>query len=201
MHALDRLIPCPDLVETDWVTIAAPPDQVWDRVRHGVLGETLLTRALFALRTLGEPRRAVRPPSGVRLDAMRSSPEAPGFQVLIDDPPSEVAVGAIGKVWRIRIPFVHVPDAHTYAAFAAPGLVKVAWALRVRRLADDCSRLDVEVRVAATSDEAWGRFRRYFRVIGPGSRYIRRTMLRGIAREMERSTRAPLTPVSHGADS
>lgn len=199
MHALDVLIPRPALVEIDWINITAPPTQVWERVRHGTIGETRLTRALFALRTLAERRHAVRPPNGVRLDAMRSSPESPGFQVLIDDPPCEVAVGAIGKVWRIRIPFVHLPDASAFAAFATPDFVKVAWTLRVRPLADDRSRLDVEVRVVATSDAAWRRFRRYFRVIGPGSRFIRRTLLREIARELESATPAPLNSVSEEA--
>ena len=43
--------------------------------------------------------------------------ERPGFQVLADEPPREVVVGAIGRVWEADIPFVHVVDAEAFAAF------------------------------------------------------------------------------------
>jgi hypothetical protein len=36
----------------------------------------------------------------LRLDDLVSSPDHPGFQILIEDPPREVSVGAIGKVWH-----------------------------------------------------------------------------------------------------
>jgi hypothetical protein len=185
MTALDRLIPEPRLVEINRLDLAAPAERVWDRLRHGALGESRVTRTLFAVRTLGSRRDpAARPQGGVRLDEMRSSPESPGFQILVDDPPREVAVGAIGQVWRLNIPFIHVPDAAAFAAFATANFVKVAWAIRVAPLDGATSHVELEVRVTATTERAWRRFRRYFRLIGPGSRYIRRTLLRALAREM-----------------
>jgi hypothetical protein len=60
----------------------------------------------------------------------------PGFQLLIDDPPHEIAVGAIGKVWRLDIPFQHVDGPDQYAELAQSGWIKVAWALRVAPLGD-----------------------------------------------------------------
>ena len=45
----------------------------------------------------------------------------------MDDPPREVAVGAIGKVWRLDIPFLHMAGADEYARFTEQGFVKVAW--------------------------------------------------------------------------
>jgi hypothetical protein len=182
--ALDRLVPKPDLVEIDAADLPAPASLVWERLRHATLGEAGLTRVLFALRTLADRRGTAGSGSGLRLDDMRSSPTAPGFQVLADDPPREVAAGAIGKVWRLRIPFVHVPDADAFAAFATPDFIKVAWALRVAPVESRGTHVELEVRVAATSDDALRRFRRYFRVIGPGSRYIRRALLRRLTREL-----------------
>jgi hypothetical protein len=35
---LDLLVPVPRLVEVSHVEIAAPPERVWDAVRHGDLG-------------------------------------------------------------------------------------------------------------------------------------------------------------------
>jgi hypothetical protein len=185
MTALDRLVPEPRLVEINRIDLAAPAARVWNRLRHGALGQSRLTRVLFAVRTLASRHDpAARQPGSVRLDDMRSSPDSPGFQILADDAPREVAVGAIGKVWRPDIPFVHVADAAAYAAFATPDFVKVAWAIRVSPLDANTSHVELEVRVTATTARAWRRFRRYFRVIGPGSRYIRRTLLRALAREL-----------------
>jgi hypothetical protein len=134
-----------------------------------------------------EVRMTARPPGGVHLDDLTSTPQRPRFQVLVDDPPREVVAGAIGQVWRLRIPFVHVDGADAFAAFAEPGYVKVAWAIRLSPLDEGSTRLELEVRVSATDAAAWHRFRRYFHLIGPGSRYIRRSRLRALGRELGRA--------------
>jgi hypothetical protein len=187
MSALDRLIANPRLVEIDRVDLAAPAAHVWPRVRHTALAQSPVARALFALRTLVDRGRETMPaPAGVRIDDMRSSVERPGFQVLVDDAPREVAVGAIGQVWRLRIPFVHVDTAEAFLAFSTPCYVKVAWAIRVSPLGPASSHLEVEVRVTATDDASWRRFRHYFRLIGPASRFVRRSLLGALAREFGR---------------
>ena len=159
MTALDRLITSPRLIEITAVDLSEPPACVWQLVRHGNLPHSPVVRALFALRTLVS--RANNGGGGaapVRLDSMTSSPERPGFQILADDPPREVVVGAIGKVWRLNIPFVHVRDAEGYARFAEPGYVKVAWAIRVSPVVAGKTRLELDVRVQATDDGSWRRF-------------------------------------------
>lgn len=184
MTALDRLIPNPRLLETDRVELAAPAVRVWERIRHRDLPHSRIVRALFALRTLvSRARTEDRTPAGVRFDTMTSSPRRPGFQILVDDPPREVAVGAIGKVWRLAIPFVHVAGTDEYGRFAEQGFVKVAWAMRVVALEEHRTRLELEVRVDATDEASWRKFRRYFRVIGPASRFIRRSLLSALRRE------------------
>lgn len=185
MSALDALIPAPRLLERDHVDLAAPPERAWDEVRHGDLARSPFARALFAVRTLPERVRGrdQREPV-LRMDDLRSTVDRPGFQVLVDDPPREVAVGAIGKVWELEIPFVHVAGAEAFAAFEAPDEVKVAWALRVTPLGARDSRLELELRVDATSEAAWERFRRYFRWVGPGSHFIRRSVLASLRREL-----------------
>jgi hypothetical protein len=189
MGALDRLIPAPRLMEIDDVDLAAEPTKVWDAVRSGDLAQSALTRALFTLRTLPD-RIAGKPSSNVlRLGDMVSTPEHPGFQILVDDAPEEVAVGAIGQVWKPEIPFVHVADAAAFAAFSEPGYVKVAWSLHVSRLSLDVTRLELELRVDATDEAAWRKFRRYFLLIGLPSRFIRRSLLSQLARAIDRPER------------
>jgi hypothetical protein len=104
-------------------------------------------------------------------------------------------------VWRLRIPFVHVPSAADFARFDRPGSVKVAWVVRVTEHSRAATLVSLEVRVSATDEDSWKRFRRYFRVIGPWSRLIRRFALRALARRSrmpdDRSPlQASLRPVS-----
>jgi hypothetical protein len=184
MTVLDRLIPNARLVEIDQVDLAAPVDHVWELIRHGNLPHSPIVRALFTLRTMASRAKTdERDAAPIRLDAMTSSPERPGFQILAEDPPHEVAVGAIGKVWRLNIPFVHVTGADEYARFADRGFVKVAWAMRVFAVSRERTRLELELRVSATDGASWQRFGWYFRVIGPASRFIRRSLLRALRRE------------------
>jgi hypothetical protein len=172
------------LTEIDRIDLAAPAARVWERVRHGALAQSLPIRALFAMRSVASGHTGHGSSSTVRIDNLRSTQERPGFQILVDDPPYEMAVAAIGKVWRLKIPFVHVADANEYPAFAQPGFIKVAWAIRVLPRGEQQTHVELEVRVEATDARSWNRFRRYFRLIGPFSRFIRRSLLRALARDL-----------------
>lgn len=179
--ALDRLLPDARLVEIDQVDLAAPPEEVWRHVRHEDLARSPLVRALFAIRLMSRKKVSLR------LDDLVSTAARPGFQVLVDEPPRQFAVGAIGKVWQPDIPFVHVDSAAEFAAFAAPGFVKVAWSIAFSPLDSGGCHLHLEVRVDATDEESWVKFRRYFRLIGIGSHLIRRWLLSGLERELGRA--------------
>ncbi len=74
------------------------------------------------------------------------------------------------------------PTTQAFAEFSQPDFVKVAWAIRVLPRGAQKSHVELEVRVAATDEAAWRKFRRYFRVIGPFSRFIRHSLLRSLAR-------------------
>lgn len=181
---LEQLIPTPRLLEIDHVDLAASPDQVWQLVRHGDLNRSPLIQTLFWLRQLPGRLHGHTEPTRLRIDDLKSTPEQPGFQVLAEHAPCEFAVGAIGKVWQPEIPFVHVADAAEFAAFQQPGFVKVAWSIRLLPYGERCARLELEVRVDATDQESWHKFEKYFRLIGPGSHFIRHVLLSGLADEL-----------------
>ena len=183
MTGLDGLIPEPGLVELDYADVAVSPGRAWDVARKVDLARSPLVRSLFAIRTLPS-RLAGREAetAHLRIDDITSS-EAPGFRVLAEAE-REVVVGAIGKVWQLDIPFVEVGAAEDFLAFSEPGNIKVAWALRALPRGDRNARIEVEVRVAATDEASWKRFRRYFRVVGPGSHFIRRHLLASLVREL-----------------
>jgi hypothetical protein len=172
------------MLEVDAVELAVSAERAWTAVRNLDLARSPIVRALFGLRTVPDRLRGKTVELRFRLEDLKSTPETPGFQLLIDEPPRELAVGAIGKVWHLSIPFLHVPDAESYRDFHEPDYVKVAWALRVEPLEGSRSRVVFELRVEATDPEAWQKFRRYFRVIGPGSHFIRRLLLSQLQRDL-----------------
>jgi len=184
MTLLDRLIPAPRLLEVDHVDLAVRPEQVWSLVRHGDLASSPLVHALFEIRAIPERLAGTHERSRLRIDDLRSTPEKPGFSLLLEEDGQEFAVGAIGKVWQPVIPFLHLPNASAFLAFSEADQVKVAWAIRVLPLGSQDCRLEIEVRVDATDDSAWRKFERYFRLIGPGSRFIRRILLSGLEKEL-----------------
>jgi hypothetical protein len=181
---LDRLIPTPRLLELDHVELAAAPERVWELVRHGNLAPSPAIKALFALRTLPDRLRGKEVDLAIRLDDLESSADRPGFQILAEDPPREFVVGAIGKVWHLEIPFVHVGSAAAFGSFKDAGFVKVAWAVRITPHGERDSKLEFELRVDATDDASWRKFERYFRLIGPGSHFVRRVLLASLEREL-----------------
>jgi len=190
MRALDCLVPAPRLRELDELEIPAPLVHVWEALREGELAPAPLVRALFALRTLPEGTAGTEPaPASLRIDTLHSTPARPGFQLLVELPRRELAVGAIGQVWKAQLPFVHVADADAFAAYAEAGFVKVAWALQVEALRPEATRVALELRVDATDEAAWSAFSHYFLVIGPASRFIRRAALSALAHKLANAQR------------
>jgi hypothetical protein len=184
MSALDLLIPKPALVEIDRAEVAVDASQAWNAVRALDLAQSTLVRTLFGIRTPSSRLKGKRSQVHLRLDDLVSTTAEPGFQILAEDAPHEIAAAAIGKVWRPVIPFAHVADAAAFAAFSQPGHIKVAWALRVIAEGPQTSCVEFELRVEATDDRAWQKFSRYFRLIGPGSQIIRRVLLGQIERDL-----------------
>jgi hypothetical protein len=184
MSVLDLLIPKPALVEIDRAEVAVDARRAWNAVRELDLAQSPLVRTLFGIRTLPGRLKGKRSQVLVRLDDLVSTTAEPGFQILAEDAPHEIAAGAIGKVWRPVIPFVHVPNAVGFAGFLEPGYIKVAWALRVVAEGEQTSRVEFELRVAATDSSTWQKFSRYFRLIRPGSHFIRRILLAQIERDL-----------------
>lgn len=185
---LEQLIAVPYMIEVDSIDVEAPAAQTWETVRHTDLARAPLIRTLFELRLLPERLRgkATAGPA-LSLDALSSTPERPGFAVLLEDAGCEVVVGAIGKVWQAEIPYLHVEDAAAFGRFEEPGWVKVAWSLRVDARGESGSRITIEVWVNATDDHSWQHFKRYFALVGPGSHFIRRSILTRWQKELGRS--------------
>ncbi|HVW29985.1 MAG TPA: hypothetical protein VHC69_31705 [Polyangiaceae bacterium] len=134
-------------------------------------------------------RPSTKPPFGIsaclklRIDDIGSDGR-PGFRVLAEEPGRELVVGAVGKLWHLNIPFADIRSKDAFRSFDQPGFAKVAWAVRVSPRGERGSHIEFEVRVRATDAESLRAFRRYFAIIGPASRFIRRHLLGLLGHEL-----------------
>jgi hypothetical protein len=110
--------------------------------------------------------------------------ERAGFKRLAQTE-DELVLGAVGRFWRPAGNLRRV-QAEGFAEFAEPGWAKAAVNFHVTRV-HGRTRLSTETRIAATDDVARRRFRRYWRIIYPGSAVIRLAWLRAIRRRAERA--------------
>ncbi len=182
MATLDAFIPSPRLREVDSVDVGIPLDAAFRALESLDLGSLPIAKALFAARAIPE-RLAGRDPEPWDLRMKTIMASTHGFRLLHVEPGRGFAVGAIGRVWEPVIPFVDV-DPAAYAAYAEPGEAKVCWELRADPVTSATSRITMEVRVTTTDEASWPRFTRYFALIGPFSRLIRRLMLARVARSL-----------------
>lgn len=183
MRSVLDFIPQPRLREVDHVDVGVSPAEAYEVVRHFDLTRSKLVEALFQLRLIPARLRGEDvPEDALRLDVIGTS--GPGFHVLYDDPGQGFGIGAVGRFWETDITYRDIsPD--QFAEFAEPGWGKVAWEVRFEPLGERATRIILEVRVTATDDAAWQKQRRYFRLIGPFSRFIRRHMLGLMLRDLK----------------
>ena len=148
-------------------------------------------RALFAARSLGEravaaaSRRAlVEPPvpESLRLEDM---PERGEWILLGEDPPREVAFGAIGRFWSGETVWEQI-DAGGFAAFAAPGYAKLACSFSLRPYGAGRTLVSYECRTQATDAAARAGFLRYWRPLSPFIGVVLRAQLGVVADEVRR---------------
>jgi hypothetical protein len=177
---LDEFLPDYDVNEVHSIRVAAPPNAVMAAVRSLTAREVPLLVALMAVRSLpARLRGRRRRPSGTILDGFLRG----GF-VALAERPHELVVGAVGRFWLASAEVRRV-SAGEFTAFSEPGYAKAAFNMHAAPAPGGGTLLTTETRIQATDDEARRSFRRYWRVIYPGSAAIRLAWLRAIRRRAE----------------
>lgn len=182
MTALDEALPSFDVHEVHSTELEVPPDAAWDALLAVKPLEVRLVAPLMALRAL--PGLVTRRnwldlrPRGTLIDSMLGA----GFLELARRPGKELAVGAIGRFWSLtgNEP-VPLESPGEFRAFDEPGYAKAAMDFTFEP-AGGGTLVRTETRVAGTNPEATKVFRRYWRLIYPGSALIRISTLNAIRR-------------------
>jgi hypothetical protein len=180
-QALDKFVPAYQFYEVHSTMIQAPPAAVYAAVKSLTAPEIHWYRVLTWLRSphLGRARESVLnpPPDRPVLDVFLRS----GFTTLADDPGHELVFGTLGG------PHFHIanPRPEDFIGFDRPGCVEIVANFRLRPAMGGATLLTTETRVYATDSAVARRFAAYWRVIYPGSSWIRVMWLEGIKRRAE----------------
>ena len=183
---LDRFMPECEVLEQHQTRVAAPADVTYAAAREMSLSGSALVRAIFRGRELlmhASPTEERSPQS--LIDEVLSL----GWGVLAPDSGREIVLGAVTQPWKSDVKFRALP-ADEFASFDEPGFAKIAWTIRAEPLGPATSRFYTETRVATTDVDARKRFRRYWTLVSPGVRLIRRESLRLVREDAERRYRA-----------
>jgi hypothetical protein len=177
---LDRFMPDPEVRERHEARVAAPAAATFAAARALELHRSPLIRGIFRARELLLGAHAAEAQRRPFLEEVLSL----GWRILAEEPDREIVLGAVTQPWRADVVFRGVPP-EDFAAFDEAGYVKIAWTLEAVPLGTRESLFRTETRAIATDPESRARFRRYWTVVSPGIRLIRRETLRLVRREAE----------------
>ncbi len=189
MTLLDAWMPHYDVSARYAVRIGAAPERVYAALLgtdfsrpwlvRGLMGVRLFPSLLFSPRTAW--RRLRRPRRAGRLSL--SDLEHSGFVLLQAAPVSELVMGITGRFWKLAPEVVPTPP-ERFRDLLPAGLAQGAWNFEVR-VADGGSELTTETRIRCADPATLRTFRRYWRLVGPGSGLIRHAILGQVRHEAE----------------
>ena len=169
---LDDYLPEYDIVERHRAVIDLPRDELWEAFQQTDFSRSFWIRFLFRLRGL-----AVK--QGIPIPMTFTSMERWRFKLLDAAEPEYMVIGLVGKFWT---PTGHLQriDRKSFLENSWEGFAKTAFSFEFEPLEDGSTVVATETRIQMTDEKSRRAFLRYWRVIGPFSKWIRRLMLEQI---------------------
>ncbi len=184
---IDTYLPKYDERSYHEARVAADRATAFAALRALDLESSSIVRMLFALRSFPSrfraQERAVNSPRVARsfVDSMVDI----GWVILEEAPGEELVAGTVTQPWEATVRFRGFSPSE-FVAFEEPGFTKIVWNIAARE-SDGGAIISTETRVLATSAGARRRFRRYWLVVRPGVKLIRRIALGKVRRELRRA--------------
>ncbi|HEV7363156.1 MAG TPA: hypothetical protein VGN71_02115 [Solirubrobacteraceae bacterium] len=170
---LDAWLPDPHARTRHVRSSPAPPERLWAAAERVRVRDTVTLRPLIMLR-LGEDAPAVD-------TRFRELFRRPPF-VLLEEGERWSASGLAGRLWARRGGLARLERPEEYRAWAKPGTARVALLNAVLPRPGGGSEIVTETRVRCVDRRALIRFRPYWTVMGPFSRFIRIDLLAAAVR-------------------
>jgi hypothetical protein len=184
---LDNFVPVYEFREFHEIRVQAAPERVYEAVLEVTAGEIRLFRMLTWIRS---PHRPWGPPPGESiLNAPANRPilevaTSSGFSKLVEAPGREIVVGTT----VIRPRGIQPISAASEFVHERPGFALAGMNFRIEDEGNGWCRLTTETRVHATDAVSRRRFAAYWRLIYPGSAFIRVQWLRAIRERAEKKS-------------
>lgn len=187
MTLLDSWMPAYDVAARYAVRIGAPQAHVYATLLATDFSRPWLVRALMGVRLLPtllrSPgptwRRFMRPSRQPRASLTDFSHS--DFVLLEEAPPQEIVLGITGRFWSLRAEILPRTAAEFREDLHA-GLAQAAWNFTVTA-APQGTDLTTETRVRCADPATRRQFKRYWRLVAPGSGLIRHAILGQVRRE------------------
>jgi hypothetical protein len=187
---LDDFLPDYDVNEIHSIRVAAAPDAVLAAVRALTVREVPLLVVLMSLRRLPAAIHRRRPAvDRSALDRRLLDQFTRGGFLVLEEGEDELVLGVVGRFWTMD-GGVRRTARDEFVTFHEPGFAKAVVNFHVRP-AGGGAELTTETRVRATDEDARRRFRRYWRLVMPGSAAIRRAWLRAVRKRSEAAAVGP----------
>jgi hypothetical protein len=174
---IDHHLPRFDVTAIEHLVIDAPLDATWSALQELDLMQvhSPLMDAAFYVRGLperlagrsGRARSSSPPPSELKLSGVGSALD--GWLSLGQDPPREVAFGAIGRFWQPEIEWYDVTamTPEEFRAFAEPGWGRIAANFSLRHYGEMRTLASYEARTATPDAATARKFGRYWTLVRP----------------------------------
>jgi hypothetical protein len=187
MTLLDSWMPAPDVRARYAMRIGAPPARVYAALLATDFSRSWAVRGLMGVRLLPtllrSPRSAwqklVHPPRASR--ASLTDLAHSDFIFLAATPPQEIVLGITGRFWKLAPEVVPVPP-EQFRETLPVGLAQAAWNFEITA-APGGSELATETRIRCADPATLRQFKRYWRLVAPGSGLIRYAILSQVRRE------------------
>jgi hypothetical protein len=188
---LDRFAPAFDAREQFQVRVRAPADLTYTTAAEFDMDALPLVHAIFRARAL--LMRAGPAPTRPFNSGLLTGASSLGWGTLVEEPGRLFVAGAYCQPWHGQVTF-HPLTPETFAPFAEPGYVKIAWTLETEPEGPDSCLLKTETRVVATDSQARSRFLPYWRWARFGIFTIRWLLLPAVRRQAEGRARSSARP-------
>jgi hypothetical protein len=177
---IDEFLPTYDLTAKQYsIEINAPIEDVYPVVRKLDLREAYFTRFLLFVRSIPALLQR-RPAIGLTLDDL----DKMGFFLLGEEPPHELLIGFVGRIWTLTGDLQAVEPTR-FCAFTTPGYLKGVLNFTLTPLSEGRTRLATVSRAQCLCQESLRKARRYWFFIRPISGAVRLGMLRACKRQAE----------------
>lgn len=184
---LDRFMPEFEVREYHARRVAAPAEVTFEAALEEDLQASRLVRAIFRAREIAMRGRAA---ATDQPRALLPTFLSIGWVVLAHEPNRRMVFGAVTKPWEARPRFEGVAP-ERFQSFDTPGYVKILFTIEARPVTAESCLAVTETRVVVTDPVSRKRFRRYWTLVLPGVRTIRRRLLGAVKAGAERRARLP----------